>query len=85
MKDKKDWGEKLGRIEKFYDERINNFVGSTAGKWIIILLSLIWFGLAINFTTKITPLSEKEEFIDPEHELMIVFTKIGNDFPKPPQ
>lgn len=30
------------------------------------------------------PLSEQEEFIDPDHPLMRVFTKIGSEFPRAP-
>ena len=30
------------------------------------------------------PLSEQEEYIDPDHELMRVFTKIGSEFPRAP-
>lgn len=48
---KKDSGESLGRVEKFYDEKIDRLVGHKAGKWGIIGVSAIWFALTIYFTS----------------------------------
>jgi predicted RND superfamily exporter protein len=80
MKSKKDSGEALGRVERFYDEKINSLVGHKIGKWCIIGVSAVWFALAIYFTSQIEPLSEQEEFIDPDNELMETFTLIGEQF-----
>ena len=66
-----------------FDTKINDCTKSKAGKIGIILVSLIWFAVAISLTAKLEPLSEMEEFIDPDHELMKVFTKIGTEFPRP--
>lgn len=47
----------------------------------IILISLIWFVVAIIFGSKIGPQTEQEEFIDADHPIMkpikIIQTKFG--------
>ena len=77
IKSKKESGEALGRVERFFDGPINSLVGHKIGKSSIISISAIWFALAIYFTSQIEPLSEQEEFIDPDNELMETFTIIG--------
>ena len=74
----------MGRAEKFFDTKINNFTKSLPGRIGVISASFIWFIVAIVLTSKLEPLSEMEEWIDPDHEIMTVFTKIGNEFPQPP-
>ena len=76
--------ESLSRVEKAYDGTINNITKSTCGKYTILLISLAWFVFACMLTSKMEPLSEQEEFIDPESPIMRVFTKIGSEFPKAP-
>jgi len=51
MKSKKESGEALGRVERFFDGEINWLVGHKIGKTTIISLSAIWFALAIYFTS----------------------------------
>lgn len=58
IKSKKDTGETLSFVERVFDEKINSFVGHRIGKWAIIGFSLVWFAIAIYFTTKVETLSE---------------------------
>lgn len=74
----------MGRAEKFFDTKINDFTKSLPGRIGVISVSFIWFVVAIILTSKLEPLSEMEEWIDPDHEIMTVFTKIFNEFPPPP-
>jgi len=48
----------LSWTERFFDEKINWVVGHRIGKWIIIVVSVIWFGVAVGLTTQIEPLTE---------------------------
>jgi hypothetical protein len=48
----------LSFTERIFDEYVNAIVGHNVGKWVIIAISLIWFGFAIAWTTQIEPLSE---------------------------
>jgi len=49
---------KLGFTERIFDTHINNFVGHKIGKWVILFISLAWFGAAIGMTTQIEPLTK---------------------------
>jgi predicted RND superfamily exporter protein len=80
---RKERGDSLGRTEKIFDTKINDCTKSMIGKIGIIAVSLIWFAIACFMTSKLEPLSEMEEWIDPDHEIMKVFTKIGSEFPRP--
>jgi hypothetical protein len=83
VQSRKDRGENLGRTEKFFDTKINDCTKSKFGKIGIIAVSIIWFAIACFMTSKLEPLSEMEEWIDPDHEIMKVFTKIATEFPRP--
>jgi predicted RND superfamily exporter protein len=72
----------LSWTERFFDEKVNAVVGHPIGKWVIIAVSLIWFGVSVAMTTQIEPLSEQEEFIDPDNDLFKTFTLIEEKFPQ---
>jgi len=38
-------------IERFFDTRINAFVGHPIAKWVIIIVSIAWYVVAIILTT----------------------------------
>lgn len=48
----------MTKTEKFFDTKINDCTKSKAGKISIILVSVIWFAVAIFLTSKLEPLSE---------------------------
>jgi len=51
-------GDTLGLVERIYNEKIDGVVGHPVWKWVIIAISVIWFALAIYFTSQVKPLSE---------------------------
>lgn len=79
-KPKDQEGEQLSSSERFFDEKVNWFVGHSVIKWVIILLSVAWFGVSIYLSSQIEGLSRPEEWFDPESEYMITFTKIEKNF-----
>jgi len=81
IKNKKDQGEQLSFTERFFDEKVDRFVGHRIGKWIIVLITVAWAAGAIAMTSQVEPLSEQEEFIDKDHELMKTFTLLEEEFP----
>lgn len=70
-------------MEKFFDQYVNKFVYKL--RYPIIVISVIWYALAIWQTTLLKPLSEKEKFHDPEHPLYVLYTRMEEEFPHPPR
>jgi len=69
---------KLGTIEKFFDEKVNKVVHK--GRYVIIGLALVWFVVTAIFAVKMGPMTEAEDFIDPDHPIMQPIKIITNEF-----
>ena len=74
--------EKLGSIEKFFDGPLNKFVYKN--KVPIVFVSIVWFIYASTQAALLGPQTEQEEFIDSEHPAVVVYTRMGSEFPAPP-
>tara|TARA_B110000305_G_C19106961_1_gene477946 strand:- start:351 stop:587 length:237 start_codon:yes stop_codon:yes gene_type:complete len=68
----------LNKVEEFFDVKLNNFVYKY--RIVITILSFMWFLFALQTALNIGPQTEVEEFIDPEHPVMVVYTRFLNNF-----
>lgn len=71
----------MGVVEQFFDGTLNKFVYKFRKQ--IVFLSVCWYFYAISQAAKLGPQTELEEFIDPEHPAIIVYSKMSTEFPAP--
>jgi predicted RND superfamily exporter protein len=67
------------RIENWFDEKWNTFISK--GKFVIVILTVIWFGLTLYFAPQMGPQTEQPEFISEENPILKPFFVMTEEFP----
>jgi len=55
--------------ERFLGNQFNNFINSF--KYPVIVLWMMWVGIALYFATQLTPITEQEEFLPEAHPIRV--------------
>lgn len=71
---------KLGKIERFFDTKINNCLSNVIVRIVIMVLALGWAIAAIIMTSQVKPLTKQPDFIEKDHPYMQTFELIQEKF-----
>lgn len=67
------------RLDKFFDQKWNSAIAK--GRYVIVLMSLIWFALACFFAPQMGPQTEQPKFISDENPIWKPIQVMSDEFP----
>lgn len=67
------------KIDKFFDEKWNNAISK--GRFVIVIFSLVWFGLSCFYAPQMGPQTEQPAFISEENPIWKPIQVMSDEFP----